>query len=645
MTTHILLDFETFSECDLRKHGLYRYAQDPTTELLCVAWKYQDQPTIYGQDFEDSWSFEFLHLVERLEASDTIIHAHNAVFERQMITHVLPRQYQVDRVPAISQYRCSMAQGLMCGLPGSLDQLGKSLGLTVQKDSNGYTLMLKMCKPNKAGARVDSTELRQRLLEYCKTDVRVEAGIEALLPLVPPAEQRLWELTEKMNDRGVFIDTYSAESLSLLMEKYGKDLDERCRYLTFGPTGRQVAKLKATLATMGLTLKTFQKKDLEVALDIDPLDPDIQEILHIRQESSKSSTSKITKMHALMNADRRVRGNFLWHGASTGRWSGRGLQVQNLAKPTVKGVETIIECANTRDLDTFKLIYSKPAEAFSSAVRGLICAENGVLYSGDFSAVEARMLAFLARDEESLAAYHRREDVYRVLAAEIYGVPLAAVTPKQRQMGKQGILGCGYQLGGEGFQKMLANMYGIFIDRELADHVVATYRKAHPEVTQLWYDLNDAAKSAVEDRGTMYTVGKMAFKASDNFLKLRLISGRMLYYRKPYLKEKKTPWDEMRPVVHYTGTFMTKPSVETLYGGNICAHVTQATARDLMAHALLKLDEAGFNVVMTVHDEAVAEERDGSRYAEFQKLMMDLPRWAEGFPINVECWCGARYRK
>jgi DNA polymerase len=591
-------------------------------------------------------SCEYLRFLGALQHPDTMAHAHNALFERLITAHVLTRmEPQIRRVPTISQYRCSMLRAYMCGLPGSLGECGAATGVAIQKDREGQRLMMKMCKPDAVtGLFEDSPEMRIRLAQYCETDVAAEDAIEEVLPEIPASEIPLVELTERINDYGMKIDIESALSAQIVMGQYEKELDARCRKLTGGASGRQVGAILKSLSDRGVELENLTKKQVADILKTDDMDPVAREILELRQESAKASTAKIGRMLQMTDSKSRVRGSLVYHGCHTGRYSARGIQPQNLPRPTIKNVNPIFECLPMRDLELLKILYSSPAEAMSSAIRGLIHASPGKSFlRADFSAIEARVLAFLAKDKNLMESYRKGVDVYKIMAGKIYSTTPDRVTEEQRQLGKQAILAAGYGLGAKGFVIACAG-YGIEIDFDPAQRVIDIYRDSHPDIVYLWKRLEGLCLEAVGKTGTAYQTHGMYAKVEGNFLLLKLISGRKLWFYKPYLKEKKAPWGEMKTVVHYTGSYMGKPSSEHLYGGSITAMATQATARDMMTHAMLNLDKAGFPIVLTVHDEIVAEDQK-DRLAEFVNIMETPPKWATGFPLKVDAWCRQRYGK
>ena len=636
----VSIDIETRSKVNLKKSGVYIYAADPSTSVLCLAWK-QDDGITMAQDFSKPLSMEFHQLLDALKAG-VVVSAFNASFERT-IWNRCPhfRQFCDGVTLPETQVRCTMAKVLMIGLPQSLEQAAKALGSKVQKDLEGGKLMQKMCKPDKNGDWVDTPEQRDRLVQYCKIDVDTEYSIAQLTPEIPPDEQRLWELTERINDVGIFADIKTTTLAKSLMEQYAAEVDRECRELT-GASGRQVKAVKEALVGMGLSLDSLNKKSVSDAMKGE-LDPVARRVLELRQESSKASTAKLGRILDMAGHDGRIRGNLIWHGTSTGRFAGRGVQVQNLPRPVIEDTDTIIECIQQGDLEYMKMMYSSPAEAVSSALRSLLMSWNGYLSWADFSAIECRMLSYLAGDKKTLDMFRNKIDPYKIMAAKIYHVPVLSVTKDQRGLGKVSVLSCGYQIGGKGF-KAACEGYNIEIKESEAKRIVEIYRANNPEIVEMWADMESMCCDAVMNPGRVFKSHGMGAKVMDSFLRIRLISGRKLYFYKPYMKEKKTPWGDMKDVIHYTGTYLNRPSTETLYGGSITAMVTQATARDIMTQAMTRLDQAGMNIILSVHDEVVCEDFP-ARTEEIIKIMETTPAWAEGLPLKVEALERIRYGK
>lgn len=411
-------------------------------------------------------------------------------------------------------------------------------------------------------------------------------------------------------------------------------------------------------------LKNTHSLDKEAVfslLELPDLPPDIRRVLEIRQQVGKTSVKKLQAMQVCSNADDRARGLHQYHGATTGRWAGRRLQTQNLPRPKLKQdmIESYFNCLAVPDhrvrgplVDS---IIGDVLSVTSDSIRGFIAAPEGrELLCADFSNIEGRVLAWLAGQEDKLDAFRAYDagkgpDLYNVAAAGILGVPVADVTADQRQsIGKVSELAFGYQ-GGLGAWRQFSPDDGRTDDE--IDGFKNAWRDRYPKIVDLWYALERAAMSAVKNPGKTFDVnGLIRYKMSGSFLFCRLPSSRVIVYPYPDIRQKEMPWGEERAAMFFLGqnTITRKWGRMDTYGGKLSENVTQAVARDVLADAMIRLSNQGFEIVMHVHDEIVAETEAvsaASQFPRFTACMAALPRWAEGLPIAVSGWHGRRYRK
>lgn len=420
-------------------------------------------------------------------------------------------------------------------------------------------------------------------------------------------------------------------------------------------SGNQHAALTAWVRAQGVVTAGVAKADVAALLGADDTPEAVREALEARKEAAKASTAKLRAMLATASQDGRVRFTMQYHGAATGRWAGRKIQPHNMPRPKIKqhaidGVFRLLARPNAAPL--IALGYGSPMSIISDCLRGMIRAKSGHDFiAADFSAIEARGLAWLAGEERVLEIFRGHGKIYEHAAAGIYGKPMEAVTKDERQIGKVAVLALGYQ-GGVGAFQTMARGYGVQVPDERAEEIKTAWRKAHPAIVRYWFDLEDAAECAVLRPGGSFSAGatgrEVTFKRRGNFLWCRLPSGRALCYPYPRLQTKVTPWGAPKDQVHYMAVngVTRKWELSHVYGGLLSENVTQALCRDLLAEAILRLEERGYPVVFHVHDEIVCEAPLGrGSLEEMEAIMSEVPAWAAGFPIKAEGWRGERFRK
>jgi DNA polymerase len=345
--------------------------------------------------------------------------------------------------------------------------------------------------------------------------------------------------------------------------------------------------------------------------------------------------------------DGRARGIFMYYGANTGRWSGKGIQPQNLPRDSFS--ENQIEAVLRFDNDLIEMIYGCPMLTASKCIRGMIKAPEGkTLICSDFSSIEARVLAYLAQEPKALEAFRTGLDLYKVTAADIYSVNYDEVTKAQRTIGKVAVLALGYQGWLGAFQTMAPN-YGVHVDEDLAKEIILKWRNANPQIVKFWAGVGEAALQAVKERGNNYAYGRIKFAIRGEFLHCRLPSGRLLSYFRPSVERVTTKYGVEKEVIAFWGVDPKTKKYGKLYtySGKLTENIVQATARDLLAEAMIRLEERGFPVTLHVHDEVLSEIETANRetLTKFNKIMAENPPWAEGLPLAAEGWVGHRYRK
>lgn len=654
------LDFETRSTVDLRKTGVDVYAEHPTTGVICLAYAVDDEP-VQLLDVTAVSKPEG-PLLAALANPDTIYFAHNAHFELVMWHHVMHKRHGWPNLDP-AKMRCTMAMAYALGLPGSLDDAAASMHLGVTKDKEGRALMMRMCRPRAVDAKGRVTwwqdeDRLQRLYDYCRTDVEVERTLERALRPLKPSEQALWTRDYFINRRGVQLDVHAIRLAQAATNEAARDLNAELSQLTDGvvPTATNVGKLSAWVRAQGHEVHSLTKGDVS-ELMASGLPPHVKRALEIRQQVGKASTKKLDAMLHSASPDSRARGLLQFHGAGTGRWSGRRVQPQNLPRPKLKQdeIEKVIASLDRPDfIERVKLTHGEPMEVLASCLRGMIVAAPGHdLITVDFANIEGRVLAWLAEQDSKVDAYRAYDagtgpDLYKVAAADIYKKPIEEITSDERQIGKVAELALGYQ-GGRGAFATMAAAYGVEVDEARAEEIKTAWRKANPDIVNFWYALERAAFAAVKKPGTVQEVGRIKFRVSGRWLFCCLPSGRVLAYAYPRIEARKVPWQDelVNGVRFYAYTTMGNSwGPVDAYGGLWAENVTQAVARDLLAGAIIRADDAGYPVILHVHDEVVSEvpESFGS-LEEFTAIIVAGESWSEGLPIAGEGWRGKRYRK
>lgn len=653
--TELHIDFETRSAVDLKVVGLDNYARHPSTEVVCLGWAVNDEPV----ELDPGVGPELFYTVADLVNDGVATLAHNAAFELAIWNHILAARYGW---PALKpeQCVCTMAMAYAQGLPGSLENAAAAVGIEEQKDQVGHRIMLQLSKPrsiNPDGSIVwwEDPEKLARLYEYCKQDVRVERELAKRLMRLSPAEMKVWQLDYQINQRGIYVDQQSAKAALEVVAGEQQRLASEIRSVTDGFCGvpTEHARLAEWIRSRGVDTPGVAKADVVSLLAEDSIPDDVRSALEIRQEYAKSSTAKLKPMVEAASADGRLRGMFQYHGASTGRWAGRRVQLHNLPRPKIDqpAIEDVFEHLDDRDYIDF--MYGSPMSVMSDCLRGMLCAPPGkLLVAGDFANIEGRVLAWLAGEEWKLQAFRDFDagvgpDLYLVAAARIFRCDVKDAKP-HRQVGKVAELALGYG-GGIGAFQTMARGYGVDVGDARADEIKNAWRAAHPATVKFWYALERAAINAVLTPGTAFEVGpRVTFKRAGSFLWCRLPSGRVLCY--PYPQIGKGKFDNDCVTYMAVNSVTNKWERTDTYGGKLAENVTQAVARDCLSEAMLRLDADGFPIVAHVHDEIVAEMHADHRFIthgldNFLDNMKLVPAWAKGLPIAVEGWVGRRYRK
>jgi DNA polymerase len=632
-------DIETYSDLNLKEVGAHRYAADPSTGVWCVSYAVEDGPEgIWvpgvGQPVPECFS-------EAASNPDWLIVAHNDAFERAIEEQILHPRFGWPSVP-IERHRCTMAMAYAMALPGRLEKVAEALKLEHVKDKAGAQLMRKMAKlrPDSPWIKNNPAALQQ-LQDYCKKDVKADRAVYRAVPPLIETEQRFWVLDAKINARGFFTDGPLLDAASRVVAKAEAELQSEFREITGLDSTNQTARLVAWLAERDCTVTDVQKGTLTHALRRKNLEPEVRRAIELRLELAHASAAKIEALQAWRGADGRVRGTLQYHGAATGRWTGRGPQPQNLKRDSENTEEKIAAVkAGGAEL-------KKPVEVVGDIGRSMIIAAPPRRFLiGDFSGIESRGLAWAAGEERKLKAWSRfdetgdpNDDPY-VLIGRALGHPEATARP----FGKIADLAFGYQ-GGVGAWRNMAPEDDAS-DESTIKSLRNGWRREHPNIVRLWHALDQAAISAVRNPGLDYPVRQITFRFDGRFLKARLPLGRTISYPFPRLVVDKFNNARVVFLDNAGGKFTDCKFGNGFYGGAWTENIVSGICRDLLADAMLRLEAAGYPVVLHVHDEIICEVPDGfGSLEEFHRLITTVPDWATGLPVAAKCRNGPRFSK
>lgn len=665
------IDFETRSTVDLVKCGVYVYAEDPSTDVLCMAWAFGDEePELWlpphfvaGQGIvtDVTTTHDDGRIYQHIRAGGEI-RAHNAQFERLIWREVMVKKYGAPPVRD-EQFVCTAAEAAAMALPRSLDGASKALGIVQKKDDVGYKLMLQMSKPrsfvNGTPIWWEDAAKKERLYEYCRQDVRVERAIAKAVRRLSPHEREIYLLDQRINDRGVAIDRALVAASASIVDIGLRRANARIDELTNGDVSKvtQNGRLVSWLQSEHVDTDSVSKAAVAALKERDDLSDTVVNVLDLRAEAGRASVAKLKAFERATCKDGRARGLLLYHGASTGRWTGKLIQPQNLPRGEIADADACIPDILAGNYETIAEM-APPILVVLSLLRGMLIAPYGHdLIAGDFSAIEARVLNWLAGQNDIVALFAAGEDVYKHNAARLYNIPIEQVEKfPHRQTGKFQELGCGFGMGAEKAVTAAKDVYGLTLTEETAKTIVGQYRATHPRVKDFWTETHEACMDAVRTPGVAVTFGalrNLKAIAIGGYLYIKLPSERYLCYARPSVEMRTVPWStpekpEQRPSLHfYSVEPLTKRwTKQFAYGGLLVENIVQAVARDLMADAMLRLEAAGYLPVLSVHDEVICEiENHKGSLDEFLRIMQAVPEWAAGCPIAAEGWRDGRYHK
>jgi DNA polymerase len=660
MTT-LWVDFETRSRCDLPSRGVYNYAQDISTQVLCMSYAFDDEDV-------QTWTPDqpFPQKVSAAILSGAQIRAHNAAFERLMFWYVICPDHGVPE-PALTQFYCTATQARANCAPGSLEDVGRFAGAGMRKDHRGAALVRALSIPQANGTFREDAGLMQEMIEYCEQDVRAMRAFSKAMRGLTDEELLDYHVNERINDRGVRLDRPLAQAAvkyaaaeTIEIQNLVCDITQReivsVRSVRMkdwvwdrvGPEARKLMTLMKNDRAHRCLDKTVRASVLTLAEENpDEVPAEVAEVVQCADDLWASSVAKFERAAALSDdLDSRVRGAFVFAGGSaTGRASSYGLQVHNFPRKCAREPE-LARQALVRGHQIVPEFGKRVTDVLKSMLRpALIPAEGKSFAVFDYAQIEARVTPWLSMDgEETLDVFREGRDIYVAVAARMFNVEETAVTDEQRQLGKVAVLACGFG-GGVGAFSAMGRVYGVHMPESEARRTVDLWRRANPWAVPFWSDLEQAYTRAIRNPGEVFTAGRVQYMKQGDHLWYALPSGRVLCY--PYARFEEDGVSYAKASWKPAADAKEWPRAR-LWRGLACENIVQATANDILREALRGLDAAGVEVVLHVHDEIVAEvdtEKSAELAAAMQAVMVTPPAWAEGLPLGASGKVMQRYGK
>lgn len=658
-SSFVVYDTETYCDIDIRECGAFKYNAHSSLELMMLQYLIirDGEPTTEDVQI---WEYGDLHdpkdFFQAVEEGLPLV-VFNMEFERSLYELVLAPEYDYP-VPKYTQWIDTAALARSLGIQGTLDATLAAFEIPYQKQEDGIHLIRRFCMPRKPSKNDDSTrrypwdnpEHWERFKDYGRQDTRVTLALFTQTIPLSKQERQIMEANYRSNYRGLPIDTQSVETAIHWADRITQALTIRVKEITGGIGPNQSVPLAKWLG-----LKNIQAQTITTALATET-DASKRAVLKARQVLGKTSISKLRKMLVCAMADDRVCGGFLYRGAArTGRDAGRLVQPHNFPRPTLKNdqIARVFELLKQNDYKTFTEEFPNTGEALSSCIRGMIAAPEGKEFCvADYAGIEARVLNWLAGQDDITQIFEKGGDVYVEMASVIFKVPQKKVTDEQRRLGKNTVLGCGYGMGAPKFREQLIDQ-GTVITPELAIEAVNAYRERHWKVKEAWTELEDAALRAISRPGKVVRVlnDKIAFQVKqigiNPFLFVRLPSGRLLAYIRPKARLRRTSWGQEKVTATFDTLMGSKVIPETTYGGKWIENIVQAIARDLMVNGVIHAWSNAYTILGTIHDELISEIKEGSKKdsKEFENLICQKPTWAEGLPLTADGYIAKRFRK
>ena len=647
-------DFETRSRCDLPSRGVYNYAQDPSTQVLCMSYAFDDEDV---QTWTPDQPFP-----TRVAIYNGQIRAHNAAFERLIFWYVICPDFGVPE-PALERFYCTAAQARANCAPGSLEDVGRFAGASMKKDHRGAALVRALSIPQANGAFREDAALMREMIEYCEQDVRAMRAFSKAMRGLTDEELLDYHVNERINDRGVRLDRPLAQAAVRYAAAEQEEIETVFREITGLTSVRSPRMREWVLERVGPQAKAMmmvwkdgvQKASIDKTVranllameNPDEVPAEVAEVVQCADDLWASSVAKFERAASLSDdQDSRVRGAFVFAGGSaTGRASSYGLQVHNFPRKCAKQPE-LARQALVRGHQIVPEFGKRVTDVLKSMLRpALIPAEGKSFAVFDYAQIEARVTPWLSmKGEETLDVFRQGRDIYVAVAARMFNVAEAAVTDEQRQLGKVAVLACGFG-GGVGAFSAMGRVYGVHMPESEAKRTVDLWRRANPWAVPFWSDLEHAYTRAIRRPGDVFTAGRVQYMMQGEHLWYALPSGRVLCY--PYARFEEDGVSYAKASWKPAADAKEWPRAR-LWRGLACENIVQATANDILREALRRMDAAGIEVVLHVHDEIVAEvdtEKSEELAAAMRAVMVSPPAWAEGLPLGASGKVLSRYGK
>ena len=642
------IDLETYSDVDIGKCGAYRYVDSPNFEILLLAYAYDDGPvTVIDVAQREGWPMQ---VIDDILSSEVTKVAHNAAFERICLSKFLNTHLDPEA------WHCTMVHALSLGFPASLADVGKAINLGEDKQKMAVgkrliTYFCKPCKPTQANGQrtrnyphhdLDKWNLFK---EYNRQDVVTEQAIyERLMKFpLPASEQQLYCLDQSINDYGIGVDTDLMDKVIGYSIDYEAQMRKECEELTGGINIHSIVQLKQWLTEQeGRPIDSLTKDDVDQLLKSD-LKPGSRRILELRQEAGKTSVKKYEAFERAICHDGRIHGAFQFYGAGrTGRWAGRLIQPQNFPRNAFEDIALARQLVKSEQWDEIEMLYGPMNDVFSTLIRTLIVPPEGMTFAiADYSAIEARVVAWMADEKWRQDVFADGGDIYCMSATQMFGVPVEkhGQNSHLRKKGKVAELACGYGGGVGALRKMGGEQMGLS-EKEM-DEIVKKWRRSSPHVVKLWRELGDAAIEAIDTRLKVKCRHGVSFKYAKGILFMQLPSGRSLAYVQPRFDGQELTYMGMNQTTRKWERTKT-------WGGKLTENLIQAIARDCLATSMQKIQKAGYHIVMHVRDEVIVEaptDDAGGHLKRIEELMGEPIEWAPGLILTADGFTSEYYRK